>query len=108
MSDKGSLFKTGIPKEQVSYGTYWIEEMGSGGYDHPTIKPLKPHSDQIQICTNVGDLIADPFSGSGTTIIAAENLSRQCRAVEMSPAYVAVALERCAAMGLEPYLSEPV
>jgi len=94
MSDKGSLFKTGIPKEDVSYGTYWVEEMGSGGHNHPTVKPLKPNSDQIQICTNVGELVADPFSGSGTTIIACENLSRRCRAVEIDAGYVGVALER--------------
>jgi DNA modification methylase len=46
-----------------------------------------------------------PFSGSGTALIAAENLSRQCRAVEISPGYVAVALERYAtAFGIEPEL----
>lgn len=36
----------------------------------------------------------EPFSGSGTTLIACENLGRKCRAIEISPAYVAVALER--------------
>ena len=41
-----------------------------------------------------GLIIFEPFSGSGTTIIACENLSRRCRACEISPAYVAVALER--------------
>jgi len=41
-----------------------------------------------------GEIILDPFSGSGTTIIAAENLSRQCRACEISPPYVAVTLQR--------------
>ena len=40
--------------------------------------------------------VADWFLGSGTTIIACENLSRRCRAVEVSPAYVAVALQRWA------------
>jgi DNA modification methylase len=38
----------------------------------------------------------EPFSGSGTTIIACENLNRRCRAIEISPAYVAVALQRWA------------
>jgi DNA modification methylase len=36
----------------------------------------------------------EPFSGTGTTLVACENLGRKCRAVEISPAYVAVALER--------------
>ena len=39
-------------------------------------------------------IVYDPFLGSGTTLIAAENLSRQCRAVEISPGYCAVALQR--------------
>jgi len=46
--------------------------------------------------SNIGDTIYEPFSGSGTTIIACENLGRKCSAVEISPAYVAVALERWA------------
>lgn len=41
-------------------------------------------------------LIYEPFSGSGTTLIACENLGRRCRAVEIAPGYVAVALERWA------------
>jgi DNA modification methylase len=44
--------------------------------------------------TSLGDIVYEPFSGSGTALIAAENLSRQCRAVEISPGYVAVALQR--------------
>jgi len=94
ISDKGATFNTGIPKNQASYNTYWIEEMGGGSSGHPTEKPLRPHLDQIQICTNSDDAVVDPFSGSGTTIIACENLGRKCRAVEISPAYVSVALER--------------
>jgi modification methylase len=39
-------------------------------------------------------IIYEPFSGSGTTIIACENLKRKCRAIEISPGYVAVTLER--------------
>jgi DNA modification methylase len=41
-----------------------------------------------------GDIVFEPFSGSGTTLVACENLKRHCRAMEISPAYVAVALER--------------
>jgi DNA modification methylase len=43
-----------------------------------------------------GDIVYDPFLGSGTTLIACENLSRKCRAIEIRPGYVAVALERWA------------
>lgn len=66
-------------------------------------KPVKWAEDIIFPCD--AKVIADLFSGSGTTIIAAENLSRQCRAVEISPAYVAVALQRYLdAFGITPEL----
>ena len=48
----------------------------------------------IIITTLRGDIVADPFLGSGTTLIACERLGRKCRAVEISPAYVAVAIQR--------------
>jgi DNA modification methylase len=41
-----------------------------------------------------GDLVYEPFSGSGTTIIAAETLGRRCYAMELEPRYVQVAIER--------------
>jgi DNA modification methylase len=51
------------------------------------------------------EFVYEPFSGSGTTIIACEQLGRKCRAIEISPAYVAVALQRWAdATGKTPKL----
>ena len=41
-----------------------------------------------------GDLVYEPFSGSGTTIIAAESVRRRCYAVELNPAYVDMAVRR--------------
>jgi len=46
--------------------------------------------------TNIGATVFDPFVGSGTTIVACQNLGRKCRAIEISPPYAAVALERMA------------
>ena len=60
--------------------------------EHPTQKPLECMSRPIR--NHDSPLVYDPFLGSGTTLIAAENLSRQCRAVEIAPGYVAVALQR--------------
>jgi DNA modification methylase len=51
----------------------------------------------ISLFTFENDLVYEPFSGSGTTLVACENLRRRCRAIEISPAYVAVALERMSA-----------
>jgi DNA modification methylase len=70
---------------------------------HPTIKPVE----LVAYCLSAqsGDTVLDFFSGSGTTIIACEQLGRKCRAIEISPAYVAVALQRWAdATGKTPKL----
>ncbi len=65
--------------------------------DHPCPKPLAMWGDLIENYSEADDVIYEAFSGSGTTIIACEKLGRRCRAAEISPAYVAVALERWSA-----------
>lgn len=64
---------------------------------HPTPKPLKVWEWLVErVSPEESAVIFDPFSGSGTTLIACERLNRKCRAIEISPAYVAVALQRWA------------
>jgi site-specific DNA-methyltransferase (adenine-specific) len=63
---------------------------------HPCSKPIGFWEWLMNRTSEEGERIYEPFSGSGTTIIACENLGRKCRAIEISPAYVAVALERWA------------
>jgi site-specific DNA-methyltransferase (adenine-specific) len=74
--------------------------------EHPTMKPISLVADCLQNSSQRGDIGYEPFSGSGTTLVAAEQTGRLCRAIELSPKYVAVALERLAALGLEPRLSD--
>ena len=62
--------------------------------EHPTMKPVELVMRMVDNSSKPGDIVYEPFSGSGTTIIAAENLSRQCRACEISAPYVSVALQR--------------
>lgn len=62
--------------------------------DHPTMKPVELPVCAILNHSDQGDLVYEPFSGSGTTIMACEQTGRKCRAVEISPEYVAVAIER--------------
>lgn len=62
--------------------------------DHPTQKPVELFEIPMRQHTEVGEVCYEPFSGSGTQIVAAENLGRQCRAVELAPQFVAVALDR--------------
>jgi len=73
------------------------------GSQHPTQKPVAVIVFAINYIEPKSGLIYEPFSGSGTTIIACEQLGRKCRAIEISPAYVAVAIQRWAdATGKEP------
>lgn len=72
---------------------------------HPTQKPLILFEKILLDFSPVAAIVYEPFSGSGTTLIACENLSRKARAVEISPAYVAVAIQRWVDVtGKEPIL----
>jgi DNA modification methylase len=71
--------------------------------DHPTVKPQALVADAILDCSNRGDLILDPFSGSGTTLVAAHRTGRLGAAIELDPLYVDTNLRRlAAASGLIP------
>src|SRR5207248_1705068 len=50
---------------------------------HPTVKPVALVADAIMDCTARGDLVLDPFAGSGTTVIAAERTGRICYGIEI-------------------------
>ena len=54
--------------------------------------------------TKRGGLCYEPFSGSGTQLVAAEQLGRICYGMELSPPFVAVALERLSGLGLKTEL----
>jgi site-specific DNA-methyltransferase (adenine-specific) len=61
---------------------------------HPTMKPVELFEKPILNSSLDGEIVGDFFCGSGTTLIACEKLNRKCRAMEIAPEYVAVALER--------------
>lgn len=63
---------------------------------HGSVKPLDVVMDLIKRICDSTAIVYDPFCGSGTTMVACQNLGRKCRAVEISPAYCAVILERMA------------
>jgi DNA modification methylase len=71
---------------------------------HPTSKPCRLFSLPIEMHTERGDICYEPFSGSGSQLVAAQQTGRRCYALEKSPPFVAVALERMAALGLKPEL----
>lgn len=61
---------------------------------HPTIKPVALIADAILDCSARGDLVLDPFLGSGSTLLAAERVGRVCRGMELDPLYVDAAIRR--------------
>ena len=76
--------------------TLWT--IASGGQDtdtvHGTQKPVECMRRPMLNNTEPGDAVYDPFLGSGTTLIAAESCGRLCRAMEVDPRYVDVAVRR--------------
>ncbi len=61
---------------------------------HPTVKPVAMVADAILDCSTRGGLVLDAFSGSGSTILAAERTGRRAAAIEIEPHYVDVAIRR--------------
>lgn len=62
--------------------------------EHPTMKPVELVLRALMNSSKPGALVFEPFSGSGTTIIASEQAGRRCRAIELDPQYVQVAVDR--------------
>lgn len=74
--------------------TIWHFDRPTASREHPTMKPVALFAKMIENSTVVGTDILDPFGGSGTTLIAAEQLGRQCFTCEISPNYCDVIVER--------------
>ena len=72
----------------------WTIDRPSESPLHPTMKPLGLVERAITNSSRDGDLILDPFLGSGTTLIAAERTGRVCAGIELDPTYVDVAVAR--------------
>src|SRR5277367_1523990 len=70
--------------------------------DHPTVKPTAMLEDALLDLTNRGEIVIDPFLGSGSTLIAADKTGRVCRGVELDPLYVDVIVRRYEAATGEP------
>lgn len=74
--------------------SWWSVNKNSANDLHPTQKPVQIPSIAINASSNKGQVVLDPFLGSGTTLIAAEQLGRKCYGVEISPQYCDVIVKR--------------
>jgi DNA modification methylase len=61
---------------------------------HPTVKPVALVAEAIKDCSRRGEIVLDPFGGSGTTLIAAEKTGRLARLIEFDPVYCDTILRR--------------
>ncbi|MCK9495477.1 MAG: site-specific DNA-methyltransferase [Dehalococcoidia bacterium] len=87
----------GQPERKPPSGSSTVWEVGQQGEQfgiHPTQKPVELFIRPIEAHTDPGDVVLEPFSGSGTQIIAAERTGRRCFAIDQEPRFVDVAVMR--------------
>lgn len=71
-----------------------VKRLPGQDYEHPTQKPPTLHEKAIKRCTSPGDIILDLFLGSGSTILACEQLKRVCYGIEIEPIFVQLIINR--------------
>jgi site-specific DNA-methyltransferase (adenine-specific) len=74
--------------------TVWECPRPNASREHPTMKPVALWARAIQDGSREADLVFDPFLGSGTTLVACEQLGRTCYGMEISPQYCQVIIDR--------------
>jgi DNA modification methylase len=83
-------------------GDLWQVSHETGDALHPTQKPSELAARALRNSSLPGEIVLDPFSGAGFTMVAAQMTDRKCYGLELEPKYVAVILERLSEMGLKP------
>ena len=82
-------------EETLDHLDLWlVKRLPGKDYEHATSKPPKLHEKALRRCTKPGDIILDSFSGSASTMIAAEQLKRRVYAVELEPVFCDLAIKR--------------
>jgi DNA modification methylase len=74
--------------------TLWQYDRPTASREHPTMKPVLLFAKMFENSTSIKSLAYEPFCGSGTTLIAAEQLNRKCYGMEISPQYCDVIVKR--------------
>ena len=87
---KNAIWNNGLKNVNYSRCLEYSRETGL----HPTMKPIKLITNEMEISSNKDNNILDLFGGSGSTLIACEQLNRKCYMMELDPHYVSVIIER--------------
>jgi DNA modification methylase len=81
--------------------TVWdVSKIANSAYEHPMQKPIELYSIPMEHHTLAGEVVAEPFAGSGSQFVAAHRLGRVCYGCEIEPRYGDVVLKRAEAEGL--------
>ena len=78
----------------------WHFALAHHGIKYPTQKPLKLLERIIMVSSNQGDVVLDPFCGSGTTLVAANNLGRKYIGIDQNPEAISISRERLKQLNL--------
>ena len=91
-SELKNYIKELLQREPASTVIY--EDKPARNAEHPTMKPVKLVAYLMRNSSRTGENILDPFGGSGSTLIACEQISRRCYTAELDPRYCDVIIER--------------
>lgn len=80
--------------ENLLRNVWNMDTVRGEGRIHPAQYPMELPMNAMKCYTSPGDIVVDPFSGSGTTIIAGEEMNRKVVAIELSPEYCALTIKR--------------
>lgn len=83
-----------LPLKDRKQSDVWNITRPKRSEEHPTMKPVELVGRALQNSSKRGDVVIDLFGGSGTTMIAAEQLDRECRMMELDPKYCDVIVKR--------------
>ena len=90
-----------ITKEQYNKLPSHFQSYFTHGCSHPTVKPIRLFSYLITLGSRKGDIVLDPFLGSGTTALACQLLNRECFGIEINPDYCDIAEQRLSQLAKE-------
>ena len=88
---KSAIWNDALPGVSYSKSLEFSRDLST---KHPTMKPVALITNQLLISSNKGGIVVDPFLGSGSTLIAAEQTARICYGFEMEPKYCDIILQR--------------
>ena len=97
-SKRGRIWNNSLKPTSVYSKVYTspkeVATKEAGGKVHPTIKPQQLLQDKLRISSNKNGIVLDIFGGSGSTLIACEQLNRTCFMMELDPKYCDVIINR--------------